>query len=71
MEAVEGLGNRMIAATSSRRFIAQMLFGYWIGLLYSLAGSLVIGSDRQVILSALTGVGVAKGKFWLCDSQDS
>ncbi|KAM3720892.1 TM2 domain-containing protein [Dirofilaria immitis] len=54
---------RKIISTSIIRFIAQFLFGCWIGFLFCLAIVLLFGIGYRILLALFIAVGVAQGVY--------
>ncbi|VDN04008.1 unnamed protein product [Thelazia callipaeda] len=52
-----------VVASSIIRFVAQFLFGCWIGSLFSLVTILLVGSESRGVLALFIAVGVTKGVF--------
>lgn len=56
-----------VVSTSIIRFIAQFLFGCWIGFLFSLVTVLLVGTGHRVLLALFIAAGVTQGcSFVLC-----
>ncbi|VDK85127.1 unnamed protein product [Litomosoides sigmodontis] len=52
-----------VVSTSIIRFLAQFLFGCWIGFLFSLVAILLIGTGHRVILALFIAAGVTQGVY--------
>ncbi|EFO25062.1 hypothetical protein LOAG_03419 [Loa loa] len=52
-----------VVSTSIIRFIAQLLFGCWIGFLFCLVTVLLIGTGHRVLLALSIAVGVSQGVY--------
>uniref|UniRef100_A0AAF5PFY3 TM2 domain-containing protein n=1 Tax=Wuchereria bancrofti TaxID=6293 RepID=A0AAF5PFY3_WUCBA len=52
-----------VVSTSIIRFIAQLLFGCWIGFLFCLVTVLLVGTGYRVILALFIAVGVSQGVY--------
>ncbi|VDN85561.1 unnamed protein product [Brugia pahangi] len=50
-----------VVSTSIIRFIAQLLFGYWIGFLFCLVTVLIVGTGHRIVLALFIAVGVSQG----------
>ncbi|KAL3998945.1 putative integral membrane protein [Acanthocheilonema viteae] len=52
-----------VISTSFIRFIAQFLFGCWIGFLFSLVTVLLIGTGHRILLALFIAAGVTQGVY--------
>uniref|UniRef100_A0A0R3Q8G6 DUF4203 domain-containing protein n=1 Tax=Brugia timori TaxID=42155 RepID=A0A0R3Q8G6_9BILA len=55
--------NVKVVSTSIIRFIAQLLFGYWIGFLFCLVTVLIVGTGHRIVLALFIAVGVSQGVY--------
>ncbi|VDK67447.1 unnamed protein product [Onchocerca ochengi] len=62
---IEDIGDRKVkvVSTSIIRFIAQFLFGCWIGFLFCLVTVLLFGIGHRVLLALFIAIGVAQGVY--------
>ncbi|CAG9535320.1 unnamed protein product [Cercopithifilaria johnstoni] len=62
---IEDISDRKVKviSTSIIRFIAQFLFGCWIGFLFSLVTILLVGTRHRVLLALFIAAGVAQGVY--------
>ncbi|KHN80425.1 TM2 domain-containing protein [Toxocara canis] len=58
----EGLDERLVSC-SLKRFVAQFVFGYWIGLVYGLAALFALPENRPTLLSLIIAAAVCKGVY--------
>ncbi|VDK44258.1 unnamed protein product [Anisakis simplex] len=57
----EMISSEKFASSSIKRFIAQFLFGYWMGLIYGLTMLFTFSIQRRpILLSIIIAIGVAK-----------